>query len=243
MALRFSVSASGGALYHLIAARRSRKKWRSFRGQVREWLSLWRTDKARELIVFGPSAGWTLPLDLLAKSKRLTIVEPDPLARQLLAFRLRSSGAQMQTIEWLSDARLLPWFSRSESDFQTFLAARPNADILFANVLGQIALHFTIAQKKSVLHSQTVFAQALATRRWASYHDLYSGPRPEQAPNLNRLSVGESPDVSKIFTKGTVTDHETDWLSALGPTELSIWPFTDAQVHVIGFVQAFHCLI
>ncbi len=233
MPLRYSLSPSGGLLYHLIAWRRARTQWAPFRAQVRAWLNAWRPDSSRELIVFGPSAGWTLPLELLATSRRLTFVEPDPIARALLRRRLNAKG----TVEFVSDAQILPWFSKSENSFEEFLAERPNADILFSNMLGQIALHFSKAQAQTIVTSQKAFLAALKTHRWASYHDLISGPRPIEQLKLTTLPAGGSLDPSSVFAEGVITDHETTWLSQNLETQLAAWPITESQTHIIGFVR------
>lgn len=231
MPMKFSFSPSGGALYHLIAFRRARTSWKSFAAQVRAWILAWRSETTRELIVFGPSAGWTLPLDLLARAKTLTVVEPDPLARALLKRRLPAHAR----VEWIASARVLPWFS--ENEFENFLAERPHADILFANVLGQVPLHFSRAQKVKAAAANRRFLDALRGRRWASYHDVYSGPRPAATASLKAQAPGDAL-AAHVFTHGEITDHETCWLSEGRETELALWPLTESQTHLIAFVSS-----
>ncbi len=239
MSLRFALSPSGGVLYHFISSRRADFAWRSFRAIVRAWLTDWRGDSDSELILFGPSAGWTLPLTDLSKARRLIVVEPDPIARVLLSRRLRKAGASLDTVEWISDARILPWFSPSTTAFANFLASRPNADILFANLLGQISLHKSSSTRTPV-EAQRLFHEALRSRRWASYHDLYSGP---SGASLSVTSVASTEllrmdDIAAAtFTSGPVIDHETQWLSSGLLTSLALWPMTESQIHLIGFVS------
>ncbi len=239
MSLKYAFSPSGGALYHFISYRRVDGAWRAFRASVRAWLGHWRTDDSRELMIFGPSAGWTLPLEEFAMARRLVIIEPDPIARILLSRRLRAAGVSLEVVDWISDARLLPWFSKSPSDFADFLGSHPNADILFANLLGQVSLHMSSAERTSG-EAQRLFLEALRGRRWASYHDLYSGPG---AASLSASSVAPT-DLSQMdgiaaatFASGPVTDHETQWLSGGRTTSLALWPMTESQMHLIGFVS------
>lgn len=239
MSIRFALSPSGGILYHFISSRRTNAAWRSFRATVRAWLGDWRVDPSRELILFGPSAGWTLPLADFSSARRLVVVEPDPIARLLLARRLKKVGVSIDVVEWISDARILPWFSPTSAAFASFLASRPNADILFANLLGQISLHLSSSTRTPV-EAQRLFHEALQGRRWASYHDLYSGPGTASL-SVRKVESTELPRMDEIaaasFATGPVTDHETRWLSSGLTTSLALWPMTESQTHLIGFVS------
>jgi hypothetical protein len=238
MSLRYVISPSGGLVYHFIARRRSRSTWRPFQAVVREWLASWLTPADRELIVFGPSAGWTLPLDAFKRFSHLTFVEPDPVARFLLRRRLASAGVDLKNVDVIGRSDLLPWFSKEPSTLEDFLAERPNAAILFANVLGQVPLHLSKSHKANVVSAQKLFADSLRGRRWASYHDLFSGTAKEsQGLRTDRLSSGIEKLPGQIFTVGDVTDHETCWLSQGRETKLGLWPITEDSIHVIGFIQ------
>ncbi len=235
--MRFAFSATGGVFYHLIARRRYRTSWAPFRARVRAWLEPWLAQAGvvpcvdsvlghtNELIVFGPSAGWTLPLDLFAGFSRVIFVEPDPIARFVLKRRL----PRRVRAEFVSRADLLPWTSKASGEFDRFLSRHPQATVLFSNVLGQIPL---IARHHGP-DMQHEFLQALAGRRWASYHDLYSG-------SASGASLTAAREPSAVFASGSVTDHETAWLSesTAAPASLALWPLTDETVHVIEFVSS-----
>jgi hypothetical protein len=238
MSLRHALSPSGGAVYHIIARRRSRTTWRGFRAVVRQWLNEWRPMFRGELIIFGPSAGWTLPLQDFAHLTRLTIIEPDPIARFLLRRRLIAVGLRTTSLEFIARADLLPWFSTDAAVFNLFLKERPNAAILFSNVLGQIPLHLSPSQRSRTAQAQSDFLTALKDRKWASYHDLFSGSSIEAEPLKSSLLI-EHPDAAakRIFTSGDVIDHETAWLSEGRATELALWPITEKSTHLIGFVK------
>lgn len=221
--LRFALSATGGLSYHLIARRRANSSWVPFRTHVREWLTPWLARVgAGELIVFGPSAGWTLPLDLFVGFSRVLFVEPDPIARFLLRRRL-PPGVRC---EFIARADLLPWTSSRPGVFADFLARHPDAAVLFTNVLGQIPL----IAKRTDLAARDEFLQALSSREWASYHDLYSGSSKDA-----RLIPSRDP--SQVFKQGSVIDHETAWLSNAS-SQLALWPLTEDSLHIIEFVSA-----
>lgn len=219
-------SRTGGLTYHLIARRRASSAWSPFRARVRDWLGPWLaardangTALCDELIVFGPSAGWTLPLDLLARVPRVIVVEPDPVARFILRRKIKA--------DFISSRKLLPWFSRGE--FTKFLGDHPRASVLFTNVLGQIAL------ASPTVDGRDEFLSALHGRRWASYHDLFSG-------GTASLGIDECATLdglpARVFTSGDVIDHETAWLSDGRRTQLGLWPLTAQQTHLIGFVTS-----
>lgn len=259
MSLRYALSPSGGAIYHLIARRRSRTTWKNFSAIVRDWLSEWlklssASPAPRELIIFGPSAGWTLPLKDFSMFSRITLVEPDPIARFLLRRRFLAAGISGASLEFISRADLLPWFSvalRSKeknipSAFANFLRSRPSAAILFANVLGQVSLHLSADQKLRGADSRSDFFDALNDRQWASYHDLYSGSSRFAQP-LKNFAPGEvrvealAKSASIVFSQGTVIDHETAWLSEGRDTQLALWPITEKSTHIIAFVTGATC--
>ena len=238
--LKYMLSPSGGVAYHLIAARRHRHLWRPFRAQVRDWIAKWREGFAsKDLIVFGPSAGWTLPLELFIEARKLVIIEPDPIARRLLEKKLASLGRRGQ-IEWISDPAILPWFSKDDLAFESFLATYPHADLLFANVLGQVALHASASTRARKTESpEHLFLKAVKNRSWASYHDLYSGPSLARLEKTEWVGAQDFETVAESsFTVGPVTDHETQWLSQTSEkTSLAVWPITEKQTHIIAWVS------
>jgi hypothetical protein len=246
MALKHLAGPTGGLSYHWIARKRVNHAWRPFRAQVRDWLLAWKSqwpETCSELIVFGPSAGWTLPLTDLAKINKLVFVEPDPIARFLLRRRLKYAS-----LEFYSRADLLPWFSDDLLAFNDFLRDRPKAAVLFSNLLGQVPLLVSPSYHASQnQHAQDAFLSALKGRTWASYHDIFS----TQTAKGARLTTNAIPSfgaheastrLSEIAVEtfegaGTLTDHETSWLSVGRRTEFALWPLTEKQVHLIGFVK------
>lgn len=246
MALKHLAGPTGGLSYHLIARKRVHSTWQPFRAQVRNWLVDWKNhwpETCSELIIFGPSAGWTLPLPDLTRINKLILIEPDPVARFLLRRRLKHPR-----LEFHSRADLLPWFSDDLLAFDEFLRERPNAAVLFSNLLGQVPLlvkpSYAASQNQ---HAQDAFLNALKHRTWASYHDLFS----TQTAKSTRLTTNAIPSfngreastrlseiaVDTFEGARTLTDHETSWLSVGRRTEFALWPLTEKQVHLIGFVK------
>ena len=254
MSFKHLLGPTGGLFYHWTASRNARARWRPFRSQVRDWLSDWHRQwpsGIQELVVFGPSAGWTLPMKDLEALPRLTFVEPDPFARFLLRKRFASQLQKPESeksIEILSDPKLLPWFSDEVGAFEQFVDSRPQAAFLFSNVLGQIALLLSHSQAASRLQpAQDEFLNALEGRVWASYHDLYS-TQSTHPPHLTTTAIPSfkgseaSTRISEIalatFPKAkALTDHETSWLSVGRRTEFALWPLSRKQTHLIGFVK------
>lgn len=253
MSLKHIIGPTGGLSYHWIASRHANTRWRSFRAQVRQWLTEWQKNwplhgpnSIQELVIFGPSAGWTLPLDDFHGLSKVTFVEPDPLARFLLKKRFGK-----KPIEILSDSKILPWFSENTEEFKCFVDSRPHAAFLFSNLLGQVTLLLSPEQAASRIRSaQNEFLNALENRIWASYHDLYSTTQSSEikVPHLTTKaisSVSSSESTSRISEIAlatfpdakSLTDHETSWLSVNRPTEFAIWPLSRNQTHLIGFVK------
>lgn len=245
--LDFISGPSGGLAYHFAALRFRHRLWQPFISQVESWLCNDWNPKEKELIVFGPSAGWTLPIRFLERFERVVFVEPDPLARWLL--RLRFCRIRRR-FEMLAEHRHLPWFSR-RGDFARFLQSRPNAAILFANLLGQISLLTPETESaESLMASEREFLAGLHGRSWASYHDVISARAPilPSAPkHLDQNNIEALAEAS--FTSGTnVIDHGTWWLTKnqmkSAPTnralesaiELTSWQIRPGRTHVIGFV-------
>jgi hypothetical protein len=122
---------------------------------VRKFLSEW-NPKSRNLILIGPSGGYSLPEGWLSKFDSITAFEPDFMARMLFENRHRVN----------------PQWIRKGFPFHDFSALREipkeGAAVLFCNILGQLPI-------RNPSRFQTVMQQELKGREWASYHDALSG--------------------------------------------------------------------
>lgn len=214
---------SGGLTYHLRALRHGRGLWRGYRLAVADWLGDWHPGR-RELLLLGPSGGYSLPTGWLNRFDRVLAVEPDPLARLLLAHRHVHPR--------------LAW-ERPGENLLDVVERHPRAAILFCNLLGQ---NWQGAgdevQRAGLLASLTA---ALGERPWASYHDVVSttvpprlcGPLQDDSEHLETLlgrfwSGGELP----------LVDHGTHILGAGRPARYVVWRLTPRRYHLVGWVEA-----
>lgn len=232
-------SQSGGLVYHARAWRRSATLWQPFRASVAEWLAA-QLPTADELILVGPSAGHCLPLDQLASFRRVLVLDPDPVARWLLTRRLRSHNAKLIVEDEARDQLLTPLLTDAPGLDQV-LERRPQAALLFCNVLGQ--LHFASSEEqhaKFQRNFQRRIVPRLAQRTWASFHDRWSLDSSEELPPLARFAERPSDEeLGRRFFGAAgppveVLDHGT---ARLFPAELPrryfSWRITPSAVHIV----------
>lgn len=209
---------SGGLIYQLRALRYRRGLWAGFHATVAGWLADWQPG-CRSLVIIGPNAGHALPPGFLARFEHVTALEPDPLARFLLARRPDARRLRFDRLDCLRTP-----------DGLAMLAARfPGAAFLFSNVLGQVA-----APTGSW---SALLARHLRGRCWASYHDVLSTTRaPAQlAPLQGASTLAPEALLAHFWTQGevTVTDHATLHLGERGPFGYALWPITPARWQVV----------
>jgi hypothetical protein len=277
---RYTFGPTGGLAYHYTALRFRNSLWSPFCADVKTWLlndwlgtaetptfldthAIMGSHVTRDtqpvmkpgLIVFGPSAGWTIPPQLYNQFKNLIFIEPDPLARCLLRWCFRNH--KQISVEFLSEDKYFQL-----DNLQNLLGAYPSYYILFSNVLGQLGL----STRNEIGHSkyemiasplwQNGFLSALEGRQWASYHDVLSGP---EQPDLNaarkyleklNFKQMDSTDHADIDALATATyphgasliDHQTLWLSGAmhspTPQTLTTWQLVPGQYHLIALVYS-----
>lgn len=215
---------SGGLRWHLRALR-YRECHSSFRAQVASFLTAWEPDTT-DLVLVGPSAGWFLPATFLTRFSRLLMMELDTSAR--FFFQLRHGRplrqAQVSTT-WLM------------GDFVTrlpeVLAARPNAAVLFCNVLGQLGL-----ERADYQVELGELKRRLAGRRWASFHDRFSAVGQDLAGRVTAgFSSTRSMDAAMLGDlgcSGEWTDHGTDEVFPDGTLRrVAVWSITKSRVHFV----------
>lgn len=227
-------SETGGLAYHSSAFRYRATLWQPFVSSVEAWLGDWRPS-TRELIIFGSSAGWTLPKTFVSRFESVLCVEPDPLARWLFAKRFMS----VRRLEFETRTDLLPWFRQGE--WAPFLDRHSSAALLFSNFLGQLPLLIPPAMRTPALaaQTQTEFLSGLHGREWASYHDVLSARAPLRvgAPLRNDGQFELAELASCYFDSSrtdTVLDHETSWLEA---SKFSVWNLRPGIHHIVGFTS------
>jgi len=232
-------SPSGGLVYHLRALRYRQTLWQPFCGALEGWLTR-HLRVEDELILVGPSAGHCLPRELLGRARSLLVLEPDPVARRLLALKLAPQRFHAEA----RDLLVAPLLS-GRSGLDAVLARWPRATVLFCNVLGQ--LHFGLKDEQEQ-QLQTEFRRrilpALQGRGWASFHDRWSldrGSDDAPAPALLHFERLPSDELlaEAYFGSETVTalDHGT---TTLFPERLARdylpWQITPRALHLIEAV-------
>ena len=198
---------SGGLIYHWRALRNQRH-WYEFRKDVEEWLHDW-PQFANELILIGPSAGYTLTTAWLKKFTRISAYDVDPLAGML--FRLKHPGLNIrfhnEDLFWTDDE------GYTTNTLREILKQNPSAAVLMSNVVGQLLLEHPVKDREwsRFLHG---LRMALNGREWASYHDLFT------------------------HENGEVIDHLTggDWKADLKTIQFR-WPLTATSLHIVEGVR------
>lgn len=217
---------SGSLAYHLRAWRFGQHLWAPFHARVHDWLSSWQPP-ARHLVLLGPSAGYALPRGFLERFSRISVLEPDPLARWLLRRRFPGLAFVSGDAGALAQGRGLHWLA----------AEYPDAAFLFCNLLGQELQGQDVASRNDWLAGM---APALAGRAWASWHDLASTNRePCRWPDLALSRAEPLEAVLERYWRGgelEIIDHETAGLWPALPRQYAIWPIAPGRWHLIEWL-------
>jgi hypothetical protein len=233
---------SGGLVYHARALRFRDGLWAPFRDVLAAWLAQ-HLAVTEELILVGPSGGHCLPLAHLSRFGRLLVLEPDPLARRILALRLPRSRLEVEH----RDLLLQPLLSGG-SGLDTVLRQRPRASVLFCNLLGQ--LHFGLSDDAQVHFRAELrrrIVPLLEGRSWASFHDRWSldrSSRDEPTPTARSFERQPNDDELGVAWFGpagapvTVLDHGTSGLfPEVWPRSYFSWQITPQALHVVEAVS------
>ncbi len=200
------VRPSGGLYYHGKALL-NRHRWRPFQDEVRSFLEGWPCPKDKNLILIGPSAGYTLPSEWLKKFDKVWAFDLDPLAEVLFRWRHKHPNVEFHRVNlFWRDGKL------SLTPLNEILLLKPTANLLFCNVLGQVLFEGR-AGEEEWLGFLRGLRQRLRGRNWASYHDVESRSAGEI---VNHLTAG-------------------DWTQDLRPRELK-WQLSKDQHHQVHAV-------
>jgi hypothetical protein len=232
---------SGGLVYHARALVYRASLWAPFREALGNWLAE-NLAVADELILVGPSGGHCLPLAHLSRFGRVLVLEPDPLARRLLAWRL--PGARL--VFEHRDLLVQPLLSGG-AGLDALLERRPRAAVLFCNLLGQ--LHFGLGDEEQLtLYAELRrrFLPLLEGRGWASFHDRWSLDRSRDQPTPTSLAFARRPSDDELGVAWfgatgdpvRVLDHGTSHLFAddLRRRYFS-WQLTPLALHVVEAIS------
>jgi hypothetical protein len=218
---------SGALAYHLRAWRRRNGLWAPFHGVVRRWLTDWRPE-AGHLVLVGPSGGYALTRPFLERFARITVLEPDPLARRLLRWRFPGIG-----FAW-GESEFLP----RTGGFARLAASFPDAAFLFCNLLGQELLGQLADFARAAWLAE--LEPALRGRAWASWHDLVSTTRaPDVQPHAPLDHAIPLDELLARFWRGgklEIIDHETAGLCPRAPRRHAIWHLAPGSYHLIEWL-------
>ena len=208
--------------YHYRSLRYGKRLWGSHQVKVASFLNDW-NPKGDELLLFGPSGGYSLPEAFIRKFSKIIAVEPDPVARLVFEKRFQVKP------EWVKQ----PVQFNHRDDLARF--APFTGPVLFCNVLGQIPMKNTSSFRR-VLHP------FLEGRSFASYHDAMSGHDIEfDCEDAPRKKTGLTQMKSWIYVKNPsgkfeVTAHlAPDLFDEARGLEYRYWwwKITDRQSHLL----------
>jgi hypothetical protein len=204
--------------YHLRAWRYRKTLWESHAEGVAEFLQGW--DHPRHIVVIGPSGGYSLPMDWLARLESLTVIEPDPVGRAVFASKLLP-------------LQLLTRFVNQRLNFEDPAFLRPyiakDTGVLFANVLGQVRVSDPRAFTRSM-------SAALHGWNWASYHDRLSGRERLWRTPVSMTERIATKDLLEEGAGGELQEHlASDLLAPLGAKKVQYWDWriSPRQIHLI----------
>jgi hypothetical protein len=179
------IGPTGGLTYHYRALR-YKKLWQPFCDQVERWLSEWSPQK-NQLVLIGPSAGYTLPREFLATFNQLIIVDPDPAA-----FLLFQSRFTLPAVWLREDFFGLAAKVASPAKINELFARFPQAAFLFCNILGQVPVILRerkYAQIEEYMRDLGTELRAAQSRvSMASYHDRYSQTKKTPGEIIDHLT-------------------------------------------------------
>ncbi len=209
--MKFSfLNPSGGIVYHKLAWNYRKVLWRPFHHWIQNELKSWDPPKD-QLFLLGPSAGYSLDPEFLARFKKLIISEPDPLARFLLKRRFPDSQIEWDNKDYLFRDKVF----RPEGLLE-LRESYPQTGILFCNILGQLPFlvpnsqHYHLRLKEVL---QKVFEGPAA-----SYHDLYSTHLPRKCKFKARDQSWKTPEDLMIEIKKSCSDSISFWDHGLQKT-------------------------
>jgi hypothetical protein len=219
---------SGGLLYHLRAWRWRHTRWLPFHSEVARWLDAWRPRTAH-LVLVGPSGGYALNARFLARFQRITVLEPDALARHLLRKRFADIAFEFEDSAWLA-----------QPDGASMLAQRyPDAAFLFCNLLGQKLAGQGVGHNRQVWLGD--LQTALRGRDWASWHDLASTAR--RPDRFGQLSLPEAEALDALLARFwlggvlEIHDHECSGMLPATPRQYAIWQLAPGSFHLVEWLH------
>ncbi len=249
----YLVLPSGGLRYHARALLWHRR-WLPFVERLGRWLrDEWAPAPRRALMLLGCSAGWCLPLELIASIgfSRVVAVDLDPLALLILRRRLHAVAPTLPFRAIVGDAlgvqdappgralvNLLAAHGRGGVDDDG------DAHVLFCNVWGQQI--FQVEDDNARARFKAVLPALLDGWSWASFFDRLSGPVAPQLDDGNAHSEQSLSDdvlTARFYARAPtplsrieLVDHDCVDVVADRPRLHLHWPLRPGQHHLIEAV-------
>lgn len=218
---------SGGLVYHWRAWRWRRSLWAPFHDQVRRWLTDWRPE-AMHLVLVGPSGGYALTRQFLDRFDPVTVLEPDPLARRILARRFPEHA-----FDWREGDRLA-----RPGGFRWLADSHPDAAFLFCNLLGQTPQGAQAGFDRRAWLAE--LEAALSGRAWASWHDLAATDR--RPDRHDCLALDHAVPLDHVLVhywlggELSIHDHECAGLCPSLPRACTTWQLRPGRWHLIEWL-------
>ncbi len=224
---------AGGLCYHWRAHRYARR-WRPFVEPLSHWLEEWTPDSERLLLV-GPSAGWCLPDDVFRRFAHVDVLEPDPIARTILARRVRRLGRDIRPHD-------RDYLTGDPSRFAELRRDFPRHAILFCNVLGQVRfLRPELEDEDRNQAWKAALMAALDGRAWATFHDRLSGSLAPRlgGPVASSETAMSDENLAAAFYggDGELITHGTDGLFPERPRRYFAWELVPEWHHLIEAIR------
>lgn len=226
------VNPAGGFLYHCKALLYSKRLWSPFIREIGAWQESWPLQN-REIILIGPSAGYSLSKKFIHRFERRMAVDPDPLASKLFQFRFGKC-------EWNTNDFFLKGDEETRrAEFKKFLEAHPQSAVLFCNFLGQLGVFWSESQiDREMKRTQDFLKENLSHRTWATYHDRFSGKIKPKRLRLSSDHALSNEELIDAFypknVKGELFDHHTLGFTPQSvPHEYWVWEISPNYYQLI----------
>jgi hypothetical protein len=213
---------SGGLFYHWRAWRYRKRLWLPFLKQLAGCLSAWQP-AASELVIVGPSAGYSLPEAFLARFGRRVVLEPDPFARWLLQRRFPSLIFEFGSLDCMADA----------GGAQALVQDYPSAAFLFSNVIGQRLADLPEDWLPSLL-------RVMQGRAWASYHDVIASAQAPQRWDAQVFSEEATLEevLAGFWSGGELALYDHGSFRKMPARVYMPWALSPGRYHLLGWVSS-----
>lgn len=221
------LQSSGGPSYY-IRAWLYGSAWYPYQAWLHRQLQSWQHGQ-KNLILVGPSGGWSLPTPFLQSFDKVIAYDIDPFAKTIFQIRHRLTSLEWHQLDFFGDGygSLLP--ERRSSTHA----------MLFCNVLGQTGVVYkNIWQKTPAAEQQFILnlKELLKTQgSWASFHDVYSVEHRAPLKTISQTFFDLPDFVAQTGIQKTFIDHLTRRYFAQEHEALQLWRLSPRKAHLIGW--------